>query len=289
MNGSTQSPEHKPDFGACDSRIRFAANLKWLFTDMPFLERFEAAATEGFSAVEYASPYEYDPAVLTRELKRWKLKQVLINTPAGEPGTAGSNGYGCLPGYVDVFRDGVDRAIACADALGCGLIHLLAGRVPDGCAPSDADAAFRANLSWAAKRAAGRDVTFVLECLNQHDVPGYFLRSLSHARTFIREVGASNVKLLFDVYHAGMSGVDARAEFAEHRHDIAHIQVADVPGRHEPGSGGMPWSEIARAVADSGYAGWIGCEYRPLATTAAGLGWRKDFWRAAEARRHTAD
>lgn len=266
--------------GEVSARIRFAANLKWLFTELPFLERFEAAAKHGFKAVEYASPYGYDAAILQSALKQWDLRQVLINTPAGEAGDAGVNGYACIPGYVDVFRDGVERALDFADALDCGLIHMMAGRVPVDCPMQDAEALFRSNLAWAAKRAQGRNVTLVLECLNQHDAPGYFLQNLAQASTLIRELPQRNVKLLFDFYHAGMSGIDVLKAFSLYRSDVAHIQVADVPGRHEPGTGGMTWAAIAQAIAGSGYGGWIGCEYCPLTTTTAGLGWRREFERA---------
>ncbi|MDR5836272.1 TIM barrel protein [Caballeronia sp. LZ034LL] len=252
---------------------RFAANLKWLFTELPLMERFEAAARQGFEAVEYASPYEYDPTELRRELDRWNLTHLLINTPAAQPGTAGANGHACLPGHVDTFREGIDQALDYASALGCGLIHLLAGKRPDACPQEEAEAVFRDNLAWAAERASGKNVTFVLECLNQQDVPGYFLRSLDHASTFLQR----NVRLLFDCYHAGMSGVDVAREFTAHQEAIAHIQIADPPGRHEPGSGRLPWHAILRAIDDSAYAGWIGCEYRPRTTTLAGLDWRNDF------------
>ncbi|WP_250527702.1 TIM barrel protein [Caballeronia sp. GAWG2-1] len=272
---------------ARSSRVRFAANLKWLFTELPFLERFEAAALHGFAAVEYASPYGYDATELRNVLSQRSLKQVLINTPAGEAGAVGSNGFGCIPGYVDVFREGVDLALNYANALECSLIHLMAGRVPDGCSPAKAEAVFRSNLAWAAKRAEGQNVTFVLECLNQQDVPGYFLKSLAQASAYVRDIPQGNVKLLFDFYHAAMSGMDVLDAFAMHRRDVAHIQVADVPGRNEPGTGDMSWPTIARAIADSGYSGWIGCEYRPRGTTAAGLDWRQAFTQAAGLSMHS--
>jgi hydroxypyruvate isomerase len=270
----------QPDADQNARRVRFAANLKWLFTELPFLQRFEAAAKCDFTAVEFASPYDYDYTVLRDTLTQWNLTQVLINTPAGETEDVGVNGYACIPDCTDTFRYGVERALEYADALDCRLIHLLAGRVPADCPVTDADAAFRANLAWAAKRAEGQDVTFVLECLNQHDAPGYFLESLAQASALIREVAQDNVRLLFDFYHAGRSGIDALEAFAQYRSDVAHIQVADVPARHEPGTGVMPWVDIAAAIAGSGYAGWIGCEYRPQTTTGEGLRWRRDFEQA---------
>jgi hydroxypyruvate isomerase len=271
---SASKPAERP-------RFRFAANLKWLFTDVPFLERFEAAALHGFTAVEYASPYGCSHDELREVLKQWNLKQVLINTPVAEVSAMGSNGYACIPGCVDAFREGIDHAIDYASSLDCGLIHLMAGRVPEGCSSSEAEAVFRANLKWAAKRAAGQDITFVLECLNQQDVPGYFLTGPDHASGFIRDVQQGNVSLLFDFYHAAMSGANVLDAFARHRDEVAHIQVADVPGRNEPGSGDMPWPAIGHAIAHSGYAGWIGCEYRPRTTTTAGLDWQSEFMHEA--------
>ncbi|WP_144108241.1 hydroxypyruvate isomerase family protein [Paraburkholderia sp. BCC1886] len=278
----TAATGSKSSHGPRRGEIRFAANLKWLFTELSFPDRFEAAASSGFTAVEYASPYEYDPAVLQRALQKWNLQQVLINTPAGDAGTLGVNGYACIPGYTETFRSGVHRALDYASALNCRLIHLMAGRMPAGCSQSEAEDVFRANLVWAAERAANCNVTFVLECLNQQDAPGYFLSSLDHASTFIREIPKRNVKLLFDFYHAGMSGVNPLDAFARHRADIAHIQVADVPGRHEPGTGTLPWAAIARAIARADYPGWIGCEYRPESTTTAGLHWRREFRKSFE-------
>ncbi|WP_235527647.1 hydroxypyruvate isomerase family protein [Burkholderia sp. Leaf177] len=263
------------------ANVRFAANLKWLFTELPFTERFEVAAKNGFAAVEYASPYAYDLVSLRDALKQWDLTQVLINTPVPGSAEVGANGYACIPGCTDMFRDGVEQALDYADALGCNLVHLMAGKVPVECTMPEADAVFIDNLAWAARRSEGTNVTFVLECLNQHDVPGYFLRSLAQASAIIRQMPQGKVKLLFDFYHAGMSGLDVLEAFALYREDIAHIQVADVPGRYEPGTGGLPWNDIAQAIANSGYGGWIGCEYLPRSTTIEGLGWRRDFEQAA--------
>jgi hydroxypyruvate isomerase len=260
-----------------DRPMRFAANLKWLFTEVPFLQRFEEAASSGFDAVEYASPYEWPPDVLKDELGRWNLKQVLINTPAGERGSAGANGYACVPGFEKIFRDGVERALVYADALGCGLIHIMAGRVPEGCAMSEAAETFRGNLAWAADLGRNLNITFVLECLNQTDVPGFFLRDIFHAHTLIADISSKNVKLLFDVYHARMSSTNMEEQLKTYLRDIAHIQIADVPGRHEPGTGSIQWDMIARTIEEGGYEGWVGCEYSPLSTTRTGLGWRNMF------------
>ena len=259
------------------SSIRFAANLKWLFTEQPFLDRFDAAKQFGFAAVEYASPYEFDPDVLLVALKKSDVKQVLINTPMARTNTIGSNGYGCMPEHIDQCRAGVEQAIRYASVLDCKLIHFLAGKVPENCSLAEAELVFRANLFWAAERAAAAGIVLVLECLNQVDAPRYFLRDLEHANTLAQAIPHGNVKLLFDFYHAGMSGVDVLAEFGKYRSQIAHIQVADIPGRHEPGTGALPWNDIAAAIVESNYVGWVGCEYAPIGSTAEGLRWRDTF------------
>lgn len=257
--------------------FRFCANLKWLFTELPFIERFDAAAKAGFGAVEYASPYESDPAMLRERLAANGLAQVLINTPAAPPGQPGANGFACLPGEQERFREGVHRALHYASELNCPLVHLMAGLVPADVPHEQASDTFRENLSWASREAHGSGVTLLLECLNQTDARGYFLRDLDHAHQAIEQAGVSNARLLFDAYHCRMTGQDVVEQFAVHAREIAHIQFADVPGRHEPGTGDMPWEELSECILYHDYAGWIGCEYRPNTSTGAGLGWREDF------------
>lgn len=254
--------------------LRFCANLKWLFTELPFIERFEAAAKAGFAAVEYASPYEFDAATLRAKLSATGLEQVLINTPAAMPGQPGANGFACMPGERERFREGVRRALCYASELRCPLVHVMAGLVPADVSREQAGATFRENLRWASDAAQGSGVTLLLECLNQTDARGYVLRDLDHASQMIEESGAANVRLLFDAYHCRMMGQDVVEQFALHARHIAHVQFADVPGRHEPGSGDMPWKELTACIRGHGYGGWIGCEYRPRGSTVEGLGWR---------------
>ncbi len=257
--------------------FRFCANLKWLFTELRFIDRFDAAAKAGFSAVEYASPYEFDPATLRERLAANGLAQVLINTPASMPGQPGANGFACIPGERARFRDGLHLALHYASEMSCPLVHVLAGLVPADASHEQASDTFRENLRWASEAAQGSGVTLLLECLNQTDARGYFLRDLDHAHEEIEHARATNARLLFDAYHCRMTGQDVVEQFAGHAREIAHIQFADVPGRHEPGTGNMPWQELSACIRHHGYAGWIGCEYRPRASTTAGLGWRKQF------------
>jgi hydroxypyruvate isomerase len=257
--------------------FRFCANLKWLFTELPFIDRFDAAAKAGFGAVEYASPYEFDPAVLRQRLADNGLTQVLINTPAALPGQPGANGFACMPSEKERFREGVHRALHYASELSCPLVHVMAGLVLADASHEQASDTFLENLHWASDAAQGSGVTLVLECLNQTDARSYFLRDLDHAHQMIGQAGVSNARLLFDAYHCRMTGQDVVEQFAVHAREIAHIQFADVPGRHEPGTGDMPWEELSECIRHHDYAGWIGCEYRPRTLTRAGLGWLEDF------------
>jgi hydroxypyruvate isomerase len=254
--------------------LRYAANLKWLFTEWPFLDRFAAAAEHGFEAVEFASPYEFAANALRQTLKREGLVQVLINTPAAPPGEEGQNGYACIPGKQVEFRDGVRKALYYAGELECGLVHLMAGRIGS---QDDHDAAqnvFTENLIWAVEAAKGTGVRYLLECLNQHDAPGYFLKGLDQTASILSYFGPEEVGLLFDAYHCQMSGQDVLKAYQALEPIIQHIQFADAPGRFEPGTGEVPWSALGQLLRTTGYDGWIGCEYRPRTTTVAGLGWR---------------
>jgi hydroxypyruvate isomerase len=258
------------------SPIRYAANLKWLFNELPFLDRFAAAAEQGFKAVEFASPYEFAPGVLRNILQSKELEQVLINTPAGAPGEEGANGFACIPGKQVQFREGVLKAIDYARELDCRLIHVMAGRIGGDTSYEAAEETFRENLMWAANAVKGTGIRCLLECINQVDVPGFFLRDLTQTSNFIKTVGTEHVGLLFDVYHCRMNRGDVLDAFQTLQSLIGHIQFADAPGRHEPGTGDIPWMELRKSITTCGYTGWIGCEYRPKASTVAGLGWRAE-------------
>jgi len=256
---------------------RLCANLKWLFTEHAFLKRFELAARAGFQAVEYASPYEYSPKELRAQLHDCNLKQVLFNTPAGDPGRGGGSGLACVPGRTDEFKEGVKRALEYAVALDCKLVHLMAGIQPPDVTYETALALYGTNLAWAAEHAAAAGVLLVLEPINQYDVPGFFLRTQEQAASVIKAVGRERVGLQFDIYHCQVAQGDVTRRMATLMPVIAHMQIADVPGRHEPGTGELAWDFIFRRIDALGYQGWVGCEYRPIEETEKGLHWRSRY------------
>jgi hydroxypyruvate isomerase len=258
------------------STLRFDANLKWLFTEVPFEERFDAAAAAGFTAVEYASPYEYDAAALRKRLDDAGLAQVLINTPMGAPGTPTRSGLACIPGLVGEYRDGVERGLEYAAALGSRFLHVVGGIVPDDVSRDRAFARYVANVVWAAERAKGTGVRLLLEAQNKRDAPNFVLESQAQAAAVVDAVGEDHVGLLLDFYHQQNDEGDLIRTFERFQDQVFHIQVADPPSRHEPGTGEIGWPAVFRAVAGSGYDGWIGCEYRPATETVAGLGWIRE-------------
>jgi hydroxypyruvate isomerase len=256
---------------------RLCANLKWLFTEVPFLERFDAAARAGFTAVEYASPYEFPARDLRSRLNSCGLKQVLFNTPAGDPAEGGGSGLACVPGRQGKFREGLKRALEYASALDCGLVHVMAGIEPAGASHETAAAVYATNLFWAAEAAAGSGVKLVLEPINQRDVPGFFLRTQEQAASVIEAMGRDRVGLQFDIYHCQVAQGDVTRRMENLMPVIAHMQLADVPGRNEPGTGEIGWDYVFRRIDEINYGGWIGCEYRPLGETTSGLNWRKRY------------
>jgi hydroxypyruvate isomerase len=258
-------------------KTRFCANLKWLFTEQPFLDRFAAASKAGFEAVEYASPYEYPATELRSRLNDNGLKQVLINTPVGAPGTATASGSACLKGYEEQSRTDLKRAFEYASALDCPLVHLMAGILPQG---EDRDEAFKRyvdHVAWAAELAHDANIKLVLEALNQRDVPGFIIQTQEQSASVVQTVGSEHVGLLFDIYHCQVSQGDIATRLKALMPLIAHVQVADPPLRCEPGLGEINWDYVFKQLLELGYDGWIGCEYRPFNGTEAGLGWRTRF------------
>lgn len=260
-------------------RFRFDANLKWLFTEVPFERRFEAAAAAGFTGVEYASPYGHRVARLRHLLDDAGLAQVLINTPTGPPGTATRSGIACFPDRVADFRDGVDRALEYAVELGSAFVHVVGGIVPDGVTPDRAFARYVTNIGWAAERAKSTNVRLLLEVQNKRDVPGFVLTSQAHAVAVVEAVGAENVGVLLDFYHAQIDEGDLITTLRSVYPAVFHFQLADPPSRNEPGTGEIGWSSVFAAIRDLGYAGWIGCEYAPRTNTIAGLNWIEELAR----------
>jgi hydroxypyruvate isomerase len=255
---------------------RLCANLGFLFGEVPFLDRFGAAARAGFTGVEYASPYDYPAAELRARLKDAGLTQVLINSPAGDR-AAGERGMACVPGRAGAFRDSISQALDYAAALDCKLVHVMGG-VPPREVPDDTAAAlYAANLAWAAERALSAGVKLVIEPLNPHDAPGYILRTQEQGAAIVAAIGRDRLGLQFDIYHCQIAQGDVTKRLEALLPVIDHMQLADVPDRHEPGTGEIGWDFVFRRIDELGYAGWIGCEYRPLGDTVEGLAWRQRY------------
>ncbi|WP_419896973.1 2-oxo-tetronate isomerase [Roseomonas sp. USHLN139] len=251
---------------------RFAANLSMMFQELPFLERFAAARAAGFEAVEFLFPYDFQPAEVAQRLRDNGLKQVLFNAPPGDWAT-GERGTACIPGRGQEFRDGILRALEYATALDCPRLHVMAGLAPAGVAHDTLTATYAVNLDWAATECAKAAVKPVIEPINQRDIPGLFLRSMDQGAAIIAAIGPERLGLQFDLYHCQVSEGDIVKRVEKHLPIIAHMQVADVPGRHEPGTGEVNWPYVFQRIDALGFRGWIGCEYRPQGETTAGLGW----------------
>jgi len=251
---------------------RFAANLTMLFNEVDFLDRFAAAALAGFRGVEYLFPYDYDKGELADRLAAHGLSQVLHNLPAGD-WAAGERGLACLPDRVGEFRDGVGRAIDYALTLGCPRVNCLAGVAPAEADPEDLLRTFTENLRFAAQELEKVNIALLTEPINTRDVPGFYLNRSDQALAIVSEVGASNLQLQYDVYHMQIMEGDLAPTIERHLAAIGHIQVADTPGRHEPGTGEINYRFLFDFIDACGYGGWIGCEYQPRTTTADGLVW----------------
>ena len=253
---------------------RFAANLSMMFNEADFPDRFDAARAAGFKAVEFLFPYDHPAAEIRRRLQANGLVQALFNLPPGN-WAAGERGLACLPGRQPEFREGVKRALDYAEALDCRLVHCMAGLVPPNVPPVTAGAIYAANLAWAAEQAQQAGVKVVIEPINHRDMPGYFLHTQAQGAAFVDAIGRDRLGLQFDVYHVQVTEGDITKRMELHLPVIAHVQIADVPGRNEPGSGEIGWEFVFRRMDELGYGGWVGCEYRPAGKTEAGLGWLK--------------
>ncbi|QEM82821.1 hydroxypyruvate isomerase [Halomonas binhaiensis] len=251
---------------------KFAANLSMLFTEVDFLDRFEAAAKAGFKGVEYLFPYDYPAAEIKARLDQFGLAQVLHNLPAGDWG-AGERGIACHPDRIEEFRAGVDTAIEYATALGCKQVNCLAGIVPQGVSQADARRTLVENLRYAAERLKQAGILLIAEPINTRDIPGFFLNRTEQALEIFDEVASDNLKLQYDIYHMQIMEGDLAPTIEKHLARIAHVQLADNPGRHEPGTGEINYPFLFDHLDRLGYQGWIGCEYKPATTTEAGLGW----------------
>jgi hydroxypyruvate isomerase len=253
---------------------KFAANLSMLFTDAPLLERFERAARAGFTAVEIQFPYDTSAERLQQALLRNKLALVLHNLPAGD-WSAGERGIACHPDRVEEFRKGVDTALAYAAALGAPQLNCLAGIKPENVPADTAHRVLVDNLRYAARKLKAQGLKLLIEPINTYDIPGFFLNGTRQALALIEEVGADNLFLQYDVYHMQRMEGELANTLAAHLDKIAHVQIADNPGRHEPGTGEINFGFLFAHLDRIGYKGWVGCEYRPTTATEASLGWLK--------------
>ena len=255
---------------------RFAANLSMMFNEVPFLERFAAARNAGFEGVEFLFPYEFPAAELKKRLAGAGLTQVLFNMPPGN-WAEGERGLASLPGRQSEFREGVKKALDYAATLDCRRVHCMAGIVPPGVSQVTAASLYAANLAWAAEQAKPAGVTLVIEPINHRDMPGYFLNTQAQGAAVVEAIGRDRLGLQFDVYHVQVTEGDITKRMEQFMPVIAHMQIADVPARNEPGTGEIGWSYVFRRMDELQYQGWVGCEYRPAGETVAGLDWRERF------------
>ena len=253
---------------------RFAANLSFLFTDVQFLDRFKAARNAGFDAVEFMFPYPYEKQQIAEVLKANNLELVLHNLPAGN-WEAGERGIACHPNRRKDFQEGVQRAVEYAKALGCRKINCLAGIRPPGVEFSEARGTLINNLAYAAQILSGEGIQLLLEPVNTLDIPGFFVSTSAFGLELINAAGPAKIGLQFDIYHTQIMEGDIARRIESNLKQIFHIQIADNPGRHEPGTGEINFPFLFAFLDRIGYAGWIGCEYKPSGDTLSSLGWLK--------------
>jgi len=255
---------------------RLAANLTMLFNEISFMDRFAAAARAGFSGVEYLFPYDYDKRLLEQQLHAHNLTQVLHNLPAGD-WAAGERGIACHPDRVAEFEAGVEKAIDYATALGCRQVNCLAGITPEGVEVTDARQTLVRNLQFAARRLKAEGIRLLIEPINTRDIPGFFLCRTNQALDIIEAVGSDNVFVQYDIYHMQIMEGDLASTIERSLKLIAHMQVADPPARHEPGTGEINFGFLLSFIDKLGYSGWIGCEYKPAGSTEESLGWTRPY------------
>jgi len=255
---------------------KFCANLTMLFNEVDFLDRFEKAAKAGFKGVEYLFPYAWKKEQLVEKLGAHGLTQVLHNLPAGD-WNKGERGIACLPGRETEFQEGVGKAIEYAKALKCPQVNCLVGLTPAGVAPEKVRRTLVANLRFAAAALQKEGIRLLVEALNDKDMPGFHLVRTADVLALIQEAGHPNLWVQYDVYHMQIMEGNLTKTIQANLNKIAHIQIADNPGRNEPGTGEINFTNLFKAVDAAGYKGWIGCEYKPAGKTAEGLGWMKPF------------
>jgi len=252
--------------------MKLAANLTMLFNEVDFLDRFQKAAQAGFRGVEFLFPYAWTAQQIAEKLDAHRLELVLHNLPAGD-WAGGERGIACHPRRRGEFEQGVAQAIAYAKALGVRQLNCLAGIVPQGVGREQAHEVLVANLRFAARRLKEEGIALLIEPINTVDIPGFFLHGTRQAVDIIRETGSDNLFLQYDIYHMQRMEGELAATIEANLELIRHIQLADNPGRNEPGTGEINYRYLLERLERIGYAGWIGCEYKPRASTEEGLGW----------------
>jgi hydroxypyruvate isomerase len=257
---------------------RFSANISLLFTEVDLPERFARAAQAGFQAVEIQFPYDYDAAMLAERARSAGVEVVLMNLPGGNV-AAGERGIGCLPGRTQEFRDGVGRAVRYAKAMGCVRLNCLAGMAPPEASEATLHETLVSNLRYAAEHLAHEGLELLIEPASTRTFPGFFVCRSAQALALMDEAQAPNLRMQYDVFHMQTMEGDLARTLQANIARIGHIQVADVPGRHEPGTGEVNFDFLFDWIDRLGYTGWIGAEYNPAAGTEAGLGWARRYLR----------
>lgn len=254
--------------------LKFAANLSMMYPEHAFLDRYAAAAADGFAGVECMFPYEAPAAFVRERMDDAGVSQVLFNAPPGVS-ARGERGLAALPDRQDEFRAGIEQALGYATVLACSQVHVMAGVAPDGVARDAMLDCYRENLDWAARQARSAGVTLLIEPINTRDIPGYFLNRQDEAHQVVQAVNAPNLKVQMDLYHCQIVEGDVTAKLRQYLPTgrVGHLQIAGVPLRQEPDRGELDYGWIFSVLCELGYAGWIGCEYRPAAATSAGLRW----------------
>jgi 2-dehydrotetronate isomerase len=254
------------------SMPKLAANLSFMFQEVSFLDRFAVAAAAGFTGVEFLFPYDFAPTEIVARLKRYGLSQALFNLPPGD-WAKGDRGMAAQPGRESEFMAGLERALEYAVATDCKRLHAMAGNLSAGADKHEGTAVYVGNLRRAADRAALYEITLLIEPLNKRDNPGYFLNTTAEAMAILSEVRRDNLKLQLDLYHCQITEGDLAMRIRSLAGSYEHVQIAGLPDRHEPDQGEVNYTYLLGLLDELGYAGWVGCEYRPIAETRAGLAW----------------
>ena len=255
---------------------KFASNLTMMYNEVPFLDRFSAAKSDGFAGVEFLFPYDFIPSEMKSRLDDHQLDQVLFNCPPGD-WAAGERGIAALPGREDEFKRSVEQALGFARILGNKRLHVMAGLIPPGSDRMQHQDVYLRNLAYAAEQAKPLDTTILIEPINLRDMPGYFLNNQDDAHAICKSIGASNLQVQLDLYHCQITEGDLAMTIKRDIAGVGHMQIAGVPQRHEPDIGEINYPYLFSLIDDLGYSGWIGCEYRPRAGTSEGLNWFKPY------------